>query len=146
MLRHMTESDRAVVEQAKGVLMLRYGVGARESQAVLERWAGEALVPVAEVADALVSGICQGHVTPEADGTVRWLEQRIRGGIDSVRDPVLEAGDDVAQEVTSSRSTTVAPATRVTPPAPRPQVTAALGQRQWRYTSALHAVRVMRSQ
>jgi hypothetical protein len=143
MSRRTIESRHAVVEQAKGVLMLRYGIGSHESEAVLERWAGEALVPIEEVAQALVAGICQGRVRPGTEGTVRWLEQRLRSGIATERDD-RDDRETAVRETVPRRTTTAAPAAPVA--VPRPAVMAALGQRQWRYTSALHAARVLRSQ
>lgn len=130
---HQDESDSCVVEQAKGALMLRYGIGARESLAVLDRWACEAGVAVGEVSTALVHGICLGQVAPETAGLVRWLEQRMRGDIGDVR-----AQDEGAAEgPASGGSTGTAPV-----PSPAPTVHA---QRQWRYSSAVHAARVLRS-
>lgn len=129
-----TESDRAVVEQAKGAIMLRYGVSSYESLAAMARWAREAQVPLEEVAHALVKGICQGRVTPETKGMVRWLEQRLRADIG-------EAPKSVAQEVL--RRSTAAGHTPMQ--APRsPAATAAPGP-QWRYTSAVHAARALSS-
>lgn len=130
---HPHESDSCVVEQAKGALMLRYGIGARESLAVLDRWAQEAGVAVGEVATALVHGICLGQETAETDGLVRWLEQRMRGDISDVR--AQDAG--AAEGSASGGSTDVAPV-----PSPAPTVPA---PRQWRYASAVHAARVLRS-
>lgn len=144
MLRHMTEFDSAIVEQAKGALMLRYGIGSRESLAVLDRWACEAQVPLRDVADALVTGICLGRVTPDTEGMVRWLEQRLRGEVRDVRD---ERGADVdgaqgdAAEPRSRRSATALVTAHVPPEA----ASGSAGARQWRYSSAVHAARVMRS-
>jgi hypothetical protein len=134
MLRPVNESDSAVVEQAKGALMLRYGIGSRESLAVLERWALEAGAPVRDVADALVNGICLGRVAPETDGTVRWLEQRLRGDVSDVRATAAEPAPLSSPEVVAASI-----------PAPRPGTTPVAGHRQWRYTSAVHAARVLRS-
>jgi hypothetical protein len=134
MLRPVNDSDSAVVEQAKGALMLRYGIGSRESLAVLERWALDAGAPVHDVADALVNGICLGRVAPEADGMVRWLEQRLRGDVSEVRATAAEPAPLL------SPGAVAAPI-----PAPRPGTTPATGHRQWRYTSAVHAARVLRS-
>jgi hypothetical protein len=133
MLRPVNESDNCVVEQAKGALMLRYGTGSRESLAVLDRWAQEAGAPVTEVAEALVDGICLGRVTPETDGMVRWLEQRLRGDVSELR------GDgETGMEGLAPGEGAVVP----TVPAPaRPEA----GPRQWRYHSAVHAARVLRS-
>jgi hypothetical protein len=133
MLRPVNESDNCVVEQAKGALMLRYGTGSRESLAVLDRWAQEAGAPVTEVAEALVDGICLGRVTPETDGMVRWLEQRLRGDVRELR------GDgETGMEGLAPGEGAVVP----TVPAPaRPEA----GPRQWRHHSAVHAARVLRS-
>ena len=174
MLRHLSESDRALVEQAKGALMLRYGTGSRESLAVLERWAQEAQVPLREVAEALVGGVCLGRVTTENEGTVRWLEQRLRRDISDVRGdergtaegPATATGTVTAAVPTpaspavstpaavsmasvsmASASTagvsTAAVSTTAVPAAAVPATT--VGARQWRYSSAVHAARVLRS-
>ena len=118
---------QAVVEQAKGALMLRYGIGSRESLAVLERWALESGTPLDEVADALVSGICLGRVTAGTEVSVRWLEQRLRGDNSDVRGAPEGPAPGGSTAMTSV-------------PAPAPA-----GVRQWRYSSAVHAARVLRS-
>ena len=79
----MTDRDRPrLVEQAKGVVMLRYGVSSYEALAALARWAREAHVSLAELAHALVKGVCQGRATPDSRGLVRWLEHRLRADLD----------------------------------------------------------------
>lgn len=80
------EPDRLLVEQAKGVVMLRYGVSSYESLAALARWAREAHVPLPELAHALVKGVCQGRTTPDDRGLVRWLEHRLRADIGEAAD------------------------------------------------------------
>lgn len=80
------DPESAVVEQAKGVLMLRYGVGSYEAFAVLVRWSHEAGVVLQESARALMEGVCKGrvaaaHVDP---WLVRWLEQRLRTDVDDL--------------------------------------------------------------
>lgn len=160
MLRHLSESDRALVEQAKGALMLRYGTGSRESLAVLERWALEAQVPLREVAEALVGGICLGRVTSDNEGIVRWLEHRLRGEISDVRGDGREDGrrdgrgdgrgtaDGPAAATGTVTATVPTPAPAVVPaPAAVPAAAAvpAVEARQWRYSSAVHAARVLRS-
>ncbi|GAB3016588.1 hypothetical protein GCM10011376_03770 [Nocardioides flavus (ex Wang et al. 2016)] len=133
MHRFLNESDSCVVDQARGALMLQYGIGSREALAVLDRWAQEAGVDLVEVAEALVHGICLGRVTDETAVLVRWLEQRMRGDIGDVRGTTEGSASGV--------STAVA---RV--PAPTPSVSATVpGPRQWRYSSAVHAARVLRS-
>lgn len=72
--------ELAVIEQAKGVLMLRYGIGSYEALAVLERWSRDSGESLAGLARAITHGICQGrNDMGAADGSlVRWLEQRFR--------------------------------------------------------------------
>ena len=67
-----------VVEQAKGVLMLRYGIGSYESLAMLAQWSHDAHLSLPELSRTLVKGICQGHAGPRDRGVVRWLEHRLR--------------------------------------------------------------------
>lgn len=75
--------EPAVVEQAKGVLMLRYGIGSYEALAVLGRWAQESGFSRPDVARAITHGVCQGHSghAPHERGLVRWLEQRLRDDV-----------------------------------------------------------------
>lgn len=134
----LDESDSCVVEQAKGALMLRYGIGSRESFAVLDRWAQETRVPVIEVAGAVVHGICLGRVDPDTEVMVRWLEQRMRGDISDVR----EAADAATAGTTADGPAPGEGTAAVTVPAPARSAT---GGRQWRYSSAVHAARVVRS-
>jgi hypothetical protein len=120
-----TASDRAVVEQAKGAIMLRYGVGSCEALAAVARWAHEAHVTVPDLAHALVKGICQGRVTPENRGVVRWLEHRLRSDI----------APDIAEAPEPAPTVTL----RAAP------TTAVVAARQWRYASAVHAARAVSS-
>lgn len=75
--------EMAVIEQAKGVLMLRYGIGSYEALAVLGRWAQECGFSLSDVAHAITHGVCQGRSggSPYEEGLVRWLEQRLRDDI-----------------------------------------------------------------
>ena len=72
------------IEQAKGALMLRYGVDSHIALATLTRWADEAGADVAQIAHVLMHGICQGHVAVEVRERhlVRWLEERLRRNLD----------------------------------------------------------------
>jgi hypothetical protein len=81
--------ELAVVEQAKGVLMLRYGIGSYEALAVLGRWSQESGVAIEDVARAITHGVCQGHAgtAPEQTGLVRWLEQRLRDDVADLAAP-----------------------------------------------------------
>ena len=75
--------ETAVVEQAKGVLMLRYGVGSFEALGTLVRWSRDVDVTVVQIARTLTEGVCQGR-TPadeQARWLLRWLEQRLREDI-----------------------------------------------------------------
>jgi hypothetical protein len=75
-----TESAEAVLEQAKGALMLRYGIGACEAFGILVQWSHDADVSVVDLAGTLMSGICLGQI-PKDDPRavlVRWLENRLR--------------------------------------------------------------------
>lgn len=75
--------ELAVIEQAKGVLMLRYGIGSYEALAVLGHWSQESGASIVELARALTHGVCQGHRGTDHDqaALVRWLEQRLREDI-----------------------------------------------------------------
>lgn len=75
--------DPAVVEQAKGVLMLRYGIGSFEALGVLGHWSLESGFSLTDVASAITHGVCQGHGghTTQERGLVRWLEQRLRDDV-----------------------------------------------------------------
>ena len=69
----------ALLEQAKGVLIFRYGIDADTAFALVERWAAEVDVRLATVAHAVVHEICQGdHSTPTDPGLVRYLEEQLR--------------------------------------------------------------------
>lgn len=85
--------DLAVVEQAKGAHMLRYGVGSYDALAVLGRWSQAGGYWIQEIARAITHDICQGHrgTPPARSGLVRSLEQGLRD------DP---SGADPAEAVT----------------------------------------------
>lgn len=81
--RRRRGADGALVEQAKGVLMLRYGVGSYEALAALARWSRDAEVDLPEIARLLVHGVCQGRdgLDDHDRCLVRWIEQRLREDI-----------------------------------------------------------------
>ena len=54
------EGDRAVVEQAKGALMLRYGINSHEALALLLAWSREMGTTLHAIAHALMDGACPG--------------------------------------------------------------------------------------
>lgn len=69
----------ALLEQAKGVLIFRYGIDADTAFALVERWAAESDVRMETVAHAVVHEICQGdHSTPTDPALVRFLEEQLR--------------------------------------------------------------------
>lgn len=69
----------ALVEQAKGVLIFRYAVGAEAAYSLIELWAAQTDHTVEDVAHAVVHEICQGERSQDSDPTlVRWLEDRLR--------------------------------------------------------------------
>lgn len=152
MYQFVGEGNSCMVEQAKGALMLRYGIGAPESLAVLDRWSHEAGIPVEEVARMLVHGICLGQVDVGTEATVRWLEQRLRREVGDVREPgrevarahVRPGGPSGGRTGTAAGATTGSAtgegAVQGTVPAP---TRAVVGPRQWRYSSAVHAARVL---
>jgi len=77
-LREIDEAA-ALLEQAKGVLIFRYSIGACTAYRLMERWAADASVDPETVAHALVHEICQGDRSEPSDPKfVRWLEDRLR--------------------------------------------------------------------
>jgi hypothetical protein len=69
----------ALIEQAAGVLIFRFGVDAATAKALMQLWAAEAGAQVDAVAHALVHDICQGDRSGPTDPhVVRWLEDRLR--------------------------------------------------------------------
>jgi ANTAR domain len=77
---HLVDGQQAVIEQAKGALMLRYSIGSYPAFALLIRWSRDAGTSPEVIAQALVRGICQGDQTTENrdPALVRWLEQQMR--------------------------------------------------------------------
>lgn len=69
----------ALIEQAKGVLIFRYGIAADAAYSLLELWSAQTDASLDQVAHAVVHEICQGdRTTPSDPGLVRWLEGRLR--------------------------------------------------------------------
>lgn len=69
----------AVLEQAKGVLIFRYGIDALTAFSLLELWSAESGHGVDAIAQAMVHDICQGDRGANSDPQlVRWLEDRLR--------------------------------------------------------------------
>jgi hypothetical protein len=76
----LVDAHTATIEQAKGALMLRYGVDSHQAFAVLVRWARVTHTPVRTVAHTLLHGICEGNPQTEVRqrALVRWLEAQLR--------------------------------------------------------------------
>ncbi len=55
------DGHQAVLEQAKGALMLRFGIGSYPAFALLVKWAHDNDTSPQVVAHTLVRGICQGE-------------------------------------------------------------------------------------
>jgi ANTAR domain len=82
----VTALTAALVEQAKGVLIFRYGVDGDAAHGLLSRWADETGFTVEDVAHALVFAICQGvQVGPSDTRLARWIEERLRHELDAAR-------------------------------------------------------------
>lgn len=78
-VRGEINADAAVLEQAKGALMLRYGISSYLAFAALLRWAHEADTTLDTIARTLVHDICQGEQTePGGPSLARWLEDQLR--------------------------------------------------------------------
>lgn len=73
----------ALLEQAKGALMLHFGVDSHQAFAVLLGWSRESHTPVAVIAHTLLRGICEGnpHTEERQRALVRWLEAQLREGV-----------------------------------------------------------------
>lgn len=72
--------ETQVTEQAKGVLMLRYGINSYEALAVLARWSHESGASIGQLARCLTHGVCQGRrfASQDDEALIRWIEQRLR--------------------------------------------------------------------
>lgn len=71
------EGDRAVVEQAKGALMLRYGITSHEALALLLAWSREMGTTLHAIAHALMDGACQRGETCHDPALVSWLREQL---------------------------------------------------------------------
>lgn len=70
--------SRAAIEQAKGMLMLRYGVDADRAFAVLRRWSQDSNTKLRTIADALVNAVCPVEQPGDCDpALVGWLRAQI---------------------------------------------------------------------
>jgi hypothetical protein len=75
----VTALTAALVEQAKGVLIFRFGIDGDRALSLLRRWAEDSGASVEDVSHALVFAICQGvEVGPTDTRLARWIEERLR--------------------------------------------------------------------
>jgi len=74
------DANPALIEQAKGALMLHYGVDSHQAFAVLVGWARMSHTPVPTIAHTLLRGICEGSPQTEVRQRplMRWLEAQLR--------------------------------------------------------------------
>ena len=70
----------ALIERAKGALMLHYGVDSHQAFAVLVGWARVSHAPLPTIAHTLLRGICEGDPQTEIRqrALMRWLEAQLR--------------------------------------------------------------------
>ena len=76
------DANPALMEQAKGALMLHFGVDSHQALAVLLGWARTSGTPVPTIAHTLLRGICEGNPQTEIRhrALMRWLEAQLRAG------------------------------------------------------------------
>jgi hypothetical protein len=70
----------ALIEQAKGALMLHYGIDSHQAFAVLVGWSRSSHTPLTTIAHTLLRGICEGNPQTEIRqrALLRWLESQLR--------------------------------------------------------------------
>ena len=79
---------RALVEQAKGILILLYRIDAQQAFDVLREWARETDSTVLTVAHTLVHAVCMEDDTREWDTVVRGHVEAAVGRLDGIRLPL----------------------------------------------------------
>jgi hypothetical protein len=77
-----TDANPALLQQAKGALMLHFGVDSHQAYGLLVRWARLSGTPVPTIAHTLMRGICEGNPQTEVRHRplMRWLEAQLRNG------------------------------------------------------------------
>lgn len=77
-----TDAGAALVERAKGAVMMNYGVDSHQASAVLLGWARTSRTSVPTIAHTLLRGICEGNPRTELRQRTltRWLEAQLRDG------------------------------------------------------------------
>jgi hypothetical protein len=75
-------AQSALIEQAKGALMLHFGIDSHQAFVLLIDWARTSRTPVATIAHALLRGICEGNPQTELRqrALLRWLEEQLADG------------------------------------------------------------------
>lgn len=69
--------SRAVIEQAKGALVLRYGIPPERAFAVLRRWSQDRNIKLRTIADALIA-VSRGEGTTAFDADLLgWLQESL---------------------------------------------------------------------
>jgi hypothetical protein len=73
------DANRALIEQAKGALMLRYGIDHFQAFALLVRWSRLTHTPVHSMAETLVHGLGEANAFTDARHRplIRWLEEQL---------------------------------------------------------------------
>ncbi len=74
------DANRALIEQAKGALMLRYGMNHFRAFALIVRWSRLTHTPVHSLAETLVHGLgeARSHTDARHRPLIRWLESQLR--------------------------------------------------------------------
>jgi ANTAR domain len=83
-----TIDSRAVIEQAKGALILRYGLDDGAAFAVLSRWSQNSNVKLHTIADTLINVVCRR--TPDRPGDrelAAWLEAQVHEPVSAFAHP-----------------------------------------------------------
>ncbi|HEX6246563.1 MAG TPA: ANTAR domain-containing protein [Nocardioidaceae bacterium] len=98
-------AEAALLEQAKGVLIFRYGIDADTAFGLIERWAAESDAGIQHVAHAVVHDICQGdHSEPTDPRLVRFLEEQLRHEFPGVECETLNDAEPVTVAIDQSDS------------------------------------------
>ena len=81
-------NQRALVEQAKGILILLYRIDAEQAFDVLREWARDTDSTVMTVAHTLVHAVCMEDDTRAWDAVVRGHVEAAVGRLDGIRLPL----------------------------------------------------------
>jgi hypothetical protein len=85
---HRAVQHRAVVEQAKGILILLYRIDAERAFDVLRQWADDTGSTVVTVARTLVHAVCMEDQAADWDHVVRSHVESAVGRLDGLRLPL----------------------------------------------------------